>query len=82
MYRLHACASARFRDRCIVPIDVPCVMHLCVHVWVRHIRQGFTLDRNSLQNLYSSTFPNKDKVRVFTASLCALNMSHQPQPEI
>ena len=36
MYRMHVCASARFRDRCIVSIDVPCVLHLCVHVWVRH----------------------------------------------
>ena len=33
---IHACASMRFRDRCIVPIDVPCVLHLYVHVWVRH----------------------------------------------
>ena len=31
-----ACASARLRERCIVPIDVPCVLHLYVHVWVRH----------------------------------------------
>ena len=31
-----ACASARFRERCIVLIDVPCMLHLYVHVWVRH----------------------------------------------
>ena len=31
-----ACASARLRERCIVPIDVPCKLHLYVHVWVRH----------------------------------------------
>ena len=31
-----ACASARLRERCIVPIDVPCMLHLYVHVWVRH----------------------------------------------
>ena len=30
------CASARFRERWIVPIDVPCVLHLYVHTWVRH----------------------------------------------
>ena len=33
---VHACASVRFRERCIVPIDVPCMWHLYVHVWVRH----------------------------------------------
>ena len=33
-----ACASARLCERCIVPIDVPCVLHLYVHVWVRHSR--------------------------------------------
>ena len=32
----NACASARLRERCIVPIDVPCMLHLYVHVWVRH----------------------------------------------
>ena len=31
-----ACASARFRERCIVPIDVLCMSQLYVHVWVRH----------------------------------------------
>ena len=31
-----ACASARLRERCIVPIDVPCMLHLYVHVWVQH----------------------------------------------
>ena len=33
---VYACASARFRERCIVSIDVPCMWHLYVHVWVRH----------------------------------------------
>ena len=37
-----ACASARLRERCIVPINVPCMLHLYVHVWVRHRCQEFT----------------------------------------
>ena len=37
MYIIYMCASVRFRERCIVPIDIPCVMHLYVHVWVRYI---------------------------------------------
>ena len=37
---IRACASARFCDRCIVPIDVPCIVQLYVHVWVRHSVQG------------------------------------------
>ena len=36
VYNIYMCASARFRERWIVPIDVPCTSHLCVHVWVRH----------------------------------------------
>ena len=36
MYIMLMYASARFRERWIVSIDVPCVWHLCVHVWVRN----------------------------------------------
>ena len=36
MYIIYMCASPRFRERWIVPIDVPCIWHLSVHVWVRH----------------------------------------------
>ena len=57
MYRMHACASARFRDRCIVPIDVPCVLHLCVHVWVRHRRLLRPISSNC-----TSPFPSPDHI--------------------